>query len=95
MAGRPPLVLLHAWPLDARMWQAQVLALGPEGPVLAPDLPGFGNEPLTPQPSLDDWARRLSGSLRGKGIQSAVLAGCSMGGPVNDALRAFWSAAGG
>src|SRR5271165_5774730 len=52
MAGRSPLVLLHAWPLDARMWQDQGLALGPEGPVLAPDLPGFGNEPLTPQPSL-------------------------------------------
>ena len=37
-----PLVLLHAFPLDARMW-ADVAALLPgAAPVLAIDLPGLG-----------------------------------------------------
>ena len=80
MADRPPLVLLHGWPLDARMWAAQTTALGAEGLVVAPNFPGFGNEPPAPIPSLDDWARRISGTLRGQGIERAVLAGCSMGG---------------
>ncbi|HEV8057489.1 MAG TPA: alpha/beta hydrolase, partial [Actinomycetota bacterium] len=36
------LLLLHAWPIDARMWEPQLAAL-PEGlPVAAPNLPGFG-----------------------------------------------------
>lgn len=85
MSGRPPLVLLHAWPVDARMWKSQVDALGSEGVVIAPDLPGFGGEPAAP-PSLDDWARRLSVKLRGQGVENAVVAGCSMGGYVALAL---------
>jgi pimeloyl-ACP methyl ester carboxylesterase len=85
MADRPALILLHAWPLDARMWKNQVVALGADGAVVAPDLPGFGNEPAAP-PLLDDWARRLSGSLRGRGVKNAVVAGCSMGGYVTLAL---------
>ena len=35
------LVLIHAFPLDARMWEAQ--RLGPR--TIAPDLPGFGMAP--------------------------------------------------
>jgi pimeloyl-ACP methyl ester carboxylesterase len=85
MAGRPTLVLLHAWPLDARMWRHQIAALAPKGPVLAPDLPGFGSAPSL-GPSLDDWARWLSATLRGQGVEQAVIAGCSMGGYVGLAL---------
>jgi pimeloyl-ACP methyl ester carboxylesterase len=76
-----PLILLHAWPLDARMWRSQVAALRPEGVIHALDLPGFGNEPDLDGPaSLDAWAEHLSGELRGMGISRAVFAGCSMGG---------------
>jgi pimeloyl-ACP methyl ester carboxylesterase len=76
-----PLILLHAWPLDARMWRSQVAALRHEGVIHALDLPGFGNEPdLDAPPSLDLWAGQMSEELRGMGISRAVFAGCSMGG---------------
>jgi pimeloyl-ACP methyl ester carboxylesterase len=76
-----PLILLHAWPLDARMWRSQVAALRPEGVIHALDLPGFGNElELDGPASLDLWAEHLSEELRGMGVSRAVFAGCSMGG---------------
>lgn len=40
----PPLVLLHGFPFDARMWDA-VVAHIPQVPVLALDAPGFGDSP--------------------------------------------------
>ncbi|MBV8170494.1 MAG: alpha/beta fold hydrolase [Candidatus Eremiobacteraeota bacterium] len=78
--ARAPLVLLHAWPLDHRMWDSQVQTLAGLGTVMAPDLPGFGKEPMTARPSLDDWAKKLSARLRSDGVDKAVVAGCSMGG---------------
>lgn len=81
MAPKPPLVLLHAWPLDARMWRPQVAALRFGGAVHAFDLPGFGNQPTSDEPpSLDGWALRLARELRDMGVARAVFAGCSMGG---------------
>jgi pimeloyl-ACP methyl ester carboxylesterase len=63
------------------MWAAQVEALSPLGTVLALDLPGFGETPLA-EPSLDVWARDVAASLRARGFEKVVLAGCSMGGYV-------------
>ena len=36
------LLLLHAWPLDARMWDPQRAAAPAAVAVAAPNLPGFG-----------------------------------------------------
>ncbi|MBV8282123.1 MAG: alpha/beta fold hydrolase, partial [Candidatus Eremiobacteraeota bacterium] len=80
-AARPPLVLLHAWPLDARMWRAQLPALRAEGEVHALDLPGFGNAPASDEPAtMGGWAVILAADLRARGIERAAFAGCSMGG---------------
>ncbi|MEA2498810.1 MAG: hypothetical protein QOH26_1215, partial [Actinomycetota bacterium] len=38
-----PVLLLHAFPLDSRMWEPQVEALGGKYQVIAPDLKGFGS----------------------------------------------------
>ena len=38
----PPVVLLHAFPLDGRMWAPQVKALAGSCTVIVPDLRGFG-----------------------------------------------------
>jgi pimeloyl-ACP methyl ester carboxylesterase len=35
-------ILLHAFPLDSRMWQQQVDALSEKFTVITPDLRGFG-----------------------------------------------------
>lgn len=71
MAG-PTVLLLHAFPLDARMWEAQRAALEAAGHgVAAPDLPG---EP--PGRGFDVWARRVLGEVGG----DLVPVGSSMGG---------------
>ncbi|RKE21174.1 alpha/beta fold hydrolase [Streptomyces sp. TLI_171] len=82
-----PLVLLHAFPLSARMWEAQVERVpGPAGDdarVVAPDQRGFGAAPLGEQPpSLDTAADDLAELLDELGIEQAVLGGLSMGGYV-------------
>ena len=80
-----PLFLLHAFPLSARMWQAQLDELpGPDGGdarVLAVDLRGFGGTALGPdQPSLDLLADDLALLLDRAGLERAVVGGLSLGG---------------
>lgn len=59
-------VFLHAFPLDGRMWEAQVGRF--DG--IAPTLYGLGG------PSLEEWARSLLGRVEG----DVALVGSSMGG---------------
>ncbi|WP_329489634.1 alpha/beta hydrolase [Kitasatospora sp. NBC_01246] len=82
-----PLVLLHAFPLDASMWSAQLDGLpgttGHEARVLAPDQRGFGSTELgTDEPSLDAVADDVALLLDAAGIDRAVIGGLSMGGYV-------------
>ncbi len=78
-----PLVLLHAFPLDARMWQAAGSRVPGPRAVYAVDLPGTpGNTGDLPEPSLDASADAVAELLAGIGVTSAVVAGLSMGGYV-------------
>jgi pimeloyl-ACP methyl ester carboxylesterase len=61
-------LLLHAFPLDERMWQPQREALG-KHEVLAPRLYGRGQ-------TMDAWADSVAAELDG----DAVVVGASMGG---------------
>lgn len=75
-----PLVLLHGFPLDSRMWDAVVADLK-DLPVLTVDGPGCGASPLPEgAPSLDTYADLLVASLDAAGHHRVVLAGLSMGG---------------
>jgi pimeloyl-ACP methyl ester carboxylesterase len=68
----PPILLLHGFPLDARMWDAQASALEQAGyQSLAPNLPG-----REPDNDLASWAGRVLQLLPGDFIP----VGCSMGG---------------
>lgn len=91
--GTLPLVLLHGFPVDHRMWWDVTDLLPGERTVLAPDLPGFGTSPSGPDvaaalgaepgvPSIDVMADGLAATLRGAGVERAVVAGLSMGGYV-------------
>lgn len=83
-----PLVLLHAFPLDSRMWdEAGSLVPGPRA-VYAVDLPGSPGhvDTLPGTPSLDVSADLVAGALAEAGIARAVVAGLSMGGYVALAL---------
>lgn len=81
-------VLLHAFPLDGRMWAAQADAVSAAGwDVLVPDLPGFGESDLLgEEPSLDAVARTVLDELDAQRVDRAVIAGLSLGGYVTMAL---------
>lgn len=93
-----PLVLLHAFPLDSRMYARAVPEL--EGlPVLTVDSPGFGDSPApeevaealgwTGGPSLELTARAVLASLDAQGVDRFVVAGTSIGGYVSMRLAAL------
>ena len=75
----PPLVLLHGFSLDRRMWAAQVEAFAARCLVVRYDLRGFGaSGPATTEPysNVDD----LAALLDHLGIERAHIVGQSMGG---------------
>jgi len=77
------LVLVHAFPVDAGMWDDQVAALSRDSQVLAPSLPGFGGTPPAGDVmTMDACADFLAGELDRAGIERAVVCGLSMGGYV-------------
>jgi pimeloyl-ACP methyl ester carboxylesterase len=93
LASRPAgeisgtLVLLHAFPLSAAMWEGQLSAAPASWRVVAPDLAGFGRSfPLPPGATFDDDARDVVALLDHLHEESAVIAGLSMGGYVAFAL---------
>lgn len=70
-------LLLHAGIADRRMWAPQVEALRSAGhDPIAPDLPGYGDEPL--QPPAVDYVAFATGQLSERG----AVVGCSFGGRV-------------
>ena len=83
-----PLVLLHGFPLDHRMWDDVVPHLPGRHAVLAVDLPGSapaGTADLS-EPSIEAAADAVAAVLAGAGVTEAVVAGLSMGGYVALAL---------
>ena len=76
------LIFLHAFPLNAGMWQPQLDAVPPGWRVIAPDYRGFG-ESAPPSPAtMNDLAGDLVDLLDRLDIHEAIVAGCSMGGYV-------------
>ena len=80
-SGDTPVVLLHGFPLDKSMWEAQVQALCGEFRVITPDLRGHGESQVTPGPyTMELLADDLTGFLDALDIQQVTLGGFSMGG---------------
>ena len=79
----PTVVFLHAFPLNASMWQAQMEAVGGAGfPVLALDFPGFGTAISSGQRTVQEFAQFITDALERERVKDAVLVGLSMGGYV-------------
>lgn len=76
-------LLIHAFPLDARMWDPQRAAFGDGVPVVAPHLPGFGGTPGAGDVmSMASAAERCLDALDAAEVDRAVVCGLSMGGYV-------------
>ena len=83
-----PVLLVHSFPLDRRMWAPQVEALAHAGfRAISIDLPGFGQTPLAAgvEPSLEVYASAVIDLLDHLRIECATVLGLSLGGYV--ALR--------
>jgi pimeloyl-ACP methyl ester carboxylesterase len=85
-----PLVLVHGFPLDHTMWNAQIRALSDGYRVIAPDLRGFGQSSVaTDKVTMEDFADDVAAVLAAVEIrQPVVFCGLSMGGYV---AWQFWS----
>jgi len=78
-----PLILIHGFPLDHSIWDEVTSLLAPTFELILPDLRGFG-ESVSPAPvwTITDLAADVASLLDHLGIESAFLAGHSMGGYV-------------
>jgi len=86
----PAALLLHAFPLDGRMWRAQTSALAVDHRVVVPDMPGFGAAQLPDgTPSIDDLANAVVAYCKALAIERPLVAGCSMGGYIALAIARF------
>jgi len=77
-----PVVLVHGFPLDARIFDDQVTALAPSYRVIRPDLRGFGKSRSADSFTVASLADDLHALLRELDILPCVLGGLSMGGYV-------------
>jgi 3-oxoadipate enol-lactonase len=78
----PPVVLLHAFPFDRRLWATTVAALRARHRVIAVDARGFGESDLLAPYGMDDLADDLAALLDALGVPAAAVCGQSMGGYV-------------
>lgn len=77
----PPLVLLHGFISDSRVWQPQIDDLSRDFDVIAWDCPGCGRSSDPPEEfSMAEFADCLAGLLDDIGVPSAHLLGLSWGG---------------
>jgi pimeloyl-ACP methyl ester carboxylesterase len=83
---RGTLVLIHAFPLNARMWTDQQSLADLGWRVIAPQLRGFDGDTVEPGQSVDDYAGDVIDLLDGLHIQEAVIGGLSLGGYVTLAI---------
>lgn len=83
-----PVVLLHAFPLNADMWRPQLERVPDGWRYVAPDLRGFGPgaEAADGPASMADLAADVAALLDRLAIDAAVIGGLSMGGYVTLAL---------
>ncbi|REJ78471.1 MAG: alpha/beta fold hydrolase [Acidobacteria bacterium] len=80
----PSVVLLHAFPLDGRMWEPNVEEIADAGfSVVVPDLTGFGRSEAGPTTvGMEYMAREVSEAVASTGAAKSVFCGLSMGGYV-------------
>ncbi len=77
------LVLLHAFPIGANLWEPQMRSIPAGWRLITPDLRGFGGSTEVDSASaisIADYADDVVALLQELGVKRAVIGGCSMGG---------------
>jgi 3-oxoadipate enol-lactonase len=88
-----PVILLHAFPLNARMWRPQLENVPDGCRFIAPDFRGFGRSLVTQRPpegektTMDDYAADVLSLMDRLEMDDAVIGGLSMGGYVALAMH--------
>lgn len=78
-----PVVLLHGFGEDGRIWDSVLESLSSNHTLIVPDLPGSGRSVMKKQSwSIDDFADCIEAILDQEGIQAVSMIGHSMGGYV-------------
>src|SRR5262249_5678034 len=81
------LLLIHGFPLSARMWEPQFVLADHGWHVIAPQLRGFdGGSEDAVATSVDDYAGDIIDLLDALHIEEAVVGGLSMGGYITFAM---------
>jgi pimeloyl-ACP methyl ester carboxylesterase len=82
-AARRVVVLLHAFPIGASLWEPQLRSVPAGWRLIAPDLRGFGGstevDSIT-NVSMTDYAQDVLDLMDELGVKRAVIGGASMGG---------------
>ncbi|GAO45588.1 alpha/beta fold hydrolase [Flavihumibacter petaseus] len=78
-----PLMLVHGFGEDYRIWDEQVPVLAEKFRVITPQLPGTGNTPAESSPTMESMADGLKEILDHEKIPRIILVGHSMGGYIS------------
>lgn len=87
----PPVVLLHGYAEDSRMWKPLAIVLASRFTVIAPDLPGIGQSSI-PTSGLDmkSAAQTIRGAVRSLGYTKVYVVGHDIGLMVAYAYAAIY-----
>lgn len=75
-----PIVLIHGFGEDSRIWENQLASLQQIARVIIPELPGTGRTNPEPAVSMESLADGIAALLRAEKIDKAIIIGHSMGG---------------
>ncbi len=87
-AGKP-ILLLHGFAEDHRVWHLQVAAMQSYGRLIVPDIPGSGSSAMLQEDmavSIEQYADAMAALLEHEQISSCTVLGHSMGGYIALAL---------
>jgi pimeloyl-ACP methyl ester carboxylesterase len=82
----PNLIFLHGWGGSWQSWHPILERLKSDFNLYAPDLPGFGQEPISKPYFLDDYVNFVTDFIKKNKIKNPILIGHSFGGAITSKI---------